>query len=442
MVKHMKEYDLFSEKQFGFIAGRSTLLQLLAVLDEWTDILDSGSNIDVAYCDYMKAFDKVSHRHLLHKLKIYKFGDIYIKWIQSFLSNRRQKVLVNGSESEWQPVTSGIPQGSVLGPMLFVLFINDLPEHLSNNSQLFLYADDTKIFRKIESEYDRQLLQEDIFSMCEWSENWLLKFHPDKCKTMTLGQTDVEHTYSLKPTLPPMQVSEAEKDVGVIIDNKLRFDQHISEKVNKANAIVGALRRSFEYLDKGIFIQLYKALIRPHMEYAQSIWSPYRKRDIDIIENVQRRATKMVPGLSGMSYEERLRALKLPTLSYRRVRGDMIEVYKLLNNHYYYDSTQLLKLREGNTTRGNTMKLYKQRPRIDIRKYSFSHRVVDAWNSLPDSVISAKSLTSFEARLDRFWYNQDIKYTYDSKLATGISRTNEELVIEATDSLLPEEDLR
>ena len=99
--------------------------------------------------------------------------------------------------------------------MLFVLFINDLPEHLSNNSQLFLYADDTKIFRKIESEYDRHLLQEDIFSMCEWSKHWLVKFHPDKCKTMTLGQTDVEHTYSLKPTLPPMQVSEAEKYVGV-----------------------------------------------------------------------------------------------------------------------------------------------------------------------------------------------------------------------------------
>ena len=101
----------------------------------------------------------------------------------------------------------------------------------------------------------------------------------------------------------------------------------------------------------------------------------------------------------------------------------MIEVYKLLNNHYYYDSTQLLKLREGNTTRGNTMKLYKQRPRIDIRKYSFSHRVVDVWNSLPESVISAKSLTSFEARLDRFWYNQDIRYTYNSKLAIGINRT-------------------
>ena len=123
MVNHMKKYNLFSDKQYGFISGRSTVLQLLAVLESWTQSLDVGNDIDVAYCDYMKAFDKVAHRRLIHKLKMYRFGEVFQNWIGDFLAGRKQKVIVNGKESTWGTVTSGIPQGSVLGPILFVLFL-------------------------------------------------------------------------------------------------------------------------------------------------------------------------------------------------------------------------------------------------------------------------------------------------------------------------------
>ncbi|KAH3694002.1 hypothetical protein DPMN_081441 [Dreissena polymorpha] len=210
MVKHMKNHNMFSENQFGFISGRSTVLQLLAVLDKWTEILDRGGSIDVAYCDYMKAFNKVSHRRLVHKLKIYRFGNKFINWIENFLSYRRQKFIVNGSESKWQPVTSGIPQGSVLGPMLF-----DITENIENESQLYLYADDTKIFREIALEKDKEMLQQDIFSMSKRSDKWLLRFHPDKCKTMTIRNKKLgERTYKLRPDLKPMEISHAEKDIG------------------------------------------------------------------------------------------------------------------------------------------------------------------------------------------------------------------------------------
>jgi len=228
-----------------------------------------------------------------------------------------------------------------------------------------------------------------------------------------------------------MEKSNAEKDVGVFIDEKLSFERHMSEKINKANSVLGAIRRSFEYLDKDTFKKLYTALVRPHLEYAHAVWSPHKKKDTETVENVQRRATKMVPGLNDKSYEDRLKELKLPSLSYRRLRGDMIEVFKLVNDVYYFDNTGILKFREESITRGNSKKLFKPRARLDVRKYSFSNRVVDVWNSLPDDVISASTVFSFEVRLDEYWKDQDILYNYEVKLDIRL-RGNcgvEELVI-------------
>ena len=147
----MTDNNLFSPFQFGFISGRSTVLQLLHVLKLWTDILDQGGSLDAIYCDFMKAFDKVPHKRLIYKVEKYGIKGNIIGWIESFLSNRTQCVSVNGHKSSSAPVTSGIPQGSVLGPILFVIYINDLPEVMSDGSIAFLFADDTKIFRQIKS---------------------------------------------------------------------------------------------------------------------------------------------------------------------------------------------------------------------------------------------------------------------------------------------------
>ena len=155
-------------------------------------------------------------------------------------------------------------------------------------------------------------------------------------------------SYKLKPDISGMDITTSEKDVGVIIDNKLSFDMHITEKVYKANSAVGAIRRSLEYLDKDTFKKLYTALVRPHLEYANAVWNPYKKKDITTLENVQRRATKMVPGLGDKSYRDRFKDIKLPTRTYRRIqgRGDMIEVSKLVNDMYYFDCTNSFTFRD------------------------------------------------------------------------------------------------
>jgi ribonuclease P/MRP protein subunit RPP40 len=183
---------------------------------------------------------------------------------------------------------------------------------------------------------------------------------------------------------------------------KLSYSDHISGTVAKATKIAGLIRRSFQYLDETSFCTLFKALVRPILEYGNTIWAPKLKKDITTIENVQRRATKMVPGLRDLPYEERLKKLRLPSLQYRRQRGDMINTYKFCQGDFKVDTPWLL--REDQTrTRGHPYKLKKKYARLEIRKNTFSHRIVDNWNSLPETVVCAPSVNAFKSRLDSFW---------------------------------------
>ncbi len=175
--------------------------------------------------------------------------------------------------------------------------------------------------------------------------------------------------------------------------------------------------RSFVYFDILTFRTLFKAIVRAHLEYTQSIWSPYKKKDIKAIENVQRRASKMLPYLQNLTYEERLRKLDLPTMVYRRLRGDMVEVYKILNQHYYPAVNINSQLRQGPTL-GNSLKIFKPRCRTRLRQGVFHIRIVDAWNSLPNSVIEAKTTAEFEVKLDKYWERQEIEYDFEKTIIT------------------------
>jgi ribonuclease P/MRP protein subunit RPP40 len=302
----------------------------LEVLDKWTEALDMGLSIDCVYMDYRKAFDTVPHKRLLSKMRAYGISEQLVEWTQDFLSNWTQQVVVNGKSSELTNVTSGIPQGSVLGPLLFVIFINDLPDTVKSDT--YLFADDTKIFNIIRNVDDQDTLQEDLDKLATWSDTWLLGFHPEKCKYMTICKSEESKDYKLCGST--LEQVESENDIGVTVDSELKFEEHIEEKVKKANQMFAVIRRSFHYLSEKSFIPLYKALVRSHLDFASSVWAPTSMKHIEMIEGVQRRATKQLPGMKDLSYAERLEKLKLPTLSYRRARGDMIEVYKILLGIY------------------------------------------------------------------------------------------------------------
>ena len=219
---------------------------------------------------------------------------------------------------------------------------------------------------------------------------------------MRIGNSDkptkqYRPTLGLGDTLTPLTKSIQEKDIGVIIDSKLTFEHHIAAKINKANSILGTINNTFEYKDRIIMTTLYrpKSLVRPHLEYANQIWAPHLVKHVTALENVQRRATKAIPGLKDLEYNQRLSVLKLPTLSYRRLRGDMIETDKILTGKYDKDVTEgFFKLRQDSDTRGHSLKIFKERPRLESRRHSFAFRVADPWNSLTEDIALVSPISS------------------------------------------------
>jgi len=403
LLEHMKQHNLFTDDQFGFRNHRSTTLQLLTVLDDWTSALDKGSQVDAIYLDFAKAFDTVPHSRLLHKLKSYGISGKLLLWIENFLKDRKQRVLVNGSASTWSNVISGIPQGSILGPILFIIYINDIPELLQSTCKLF--ADDTKLYKVISNCNDQSKLQSDLYSLCQWSKDWLLRFNVKKCKVLQVGSVKFNFDYQMfdkSDVYSSLSIDDSERDLGIHFTNTLNFDVHVNKAVNKANSLIGLIRRNFTYMDSKLFLLLYKALIRPHLDYGNIIWFPTLKKNKRIIENVQRRATRMIPDLKGLSYEERLSRLNLPTLEYRRKRGDLIQLFKIIHRIDDIDCNSLFSFSD-NQGRGHCLKLQKPRANKSVKLNSYTHRVINSWNDLPENIVTRNKVIEFKTQLDIHW---------------------------------------
>ena len=405
LVDHMLSNQLFADEQHGFVPGRNCITQLLLVIEEWTDMLERGIPVDVAYLDFQKAFDSVPHQRLLRKVEAYGIKGGLRDWIEAFLSERKQRVKVNGSKSAWSEVKSGIPQGSCLGPTLFVIFINDLPDVIKSMCKIF--ADDTKAYTCMKCGEDSRRFQDDLEALNNWSDKWQLPFNLGKCKCMHMGDKNEKHRYLMRNT--EVQVTTEEKDLGITIDDQLKFHRHTNIVVNKANQILGLIAKTFETLDEDSLPRLYKALVRPHLEYGNVIWGPRYVMDQQAVERVQRRATRLIPGLQGLPYEERLSRLNLPLLAHRRRRGDMIQCYKILTGINRINPDKLFQHATLDATRGHHMKLFKPRAKSEVRRGAFSVRVVDDWNSLPSHVVSAETVNQFKNRLDKIWKNDQYR---------------------------------
>ena len=313
---------------------------------------------------------------------------------------------------------SGVLQGSVLGPVLFILYINDLPDKL--NKTCSMYADDTKLFGPAE---EHEQIQTDLDLLVDWADKWQMQFNAEKCSVLHLGNKNKRHQYNVRLHGSQQRVqlssSEVERDLGVQIDCQLHFSKHTETQVNKANRILGLIRRSYVHLDKVSMRFLFIALVRPHLEFANCAWGPYYEKDKTQIENVLRRATKCIPGLHNLDYEERLKTIGIPSMSYRRIRGDLIEIYKY--THGLYNCTSPFVLNQNGSTRGHSYKLKKQFCSTSLRQNFFTIRAIDTWNNLNDSVVNAKSLISFKNAIDQVF--KDFRFSNNLSHPLRVSHT-------------------
>ena len=326
LVQHLEKFNIITNTQHGFIKGKSCLTNLLEYLEYITDQVDQGNPVDSILLDFSKAFDKVPHQRLLLKLKSVGISGKLLVWIEQWLTGRKQSVVLNDVNSKWRPVLSGVPQGSVLGPILFIIYVNDMDNCVSSNISKF--ADDTKIFHKASSSEDYDRLQNDLQRLIEWANLWQMEFNASKCKVLHFGSNNRGFNYNINGVNLEAEVSE--KDLGVIISKDLKPEKHVNEVVLKANRLLGMVYRSIENKSKDIIVPLYCSLIRPHLEYCIQVWRPYYIKDITKIEKVQKRAISMIEGLNGLSYHAKLKEVGLDTLENRRIRNDMVEVYKQL----------------------------------------------------------------------------------------------------------------
>ena len=254
-----------------------------------------------------------------------------------------------------------VPQGSVLGPLLFVAYINDLDDAVSV-SKIKKFADDTKVYREVCSVSDAENFQMDLDSIFKWSRDWGMFFNVAKCKVMHIGNGNKKMVYSIDGR--DLEVDQKEKDLGVYLDSSLKPSKQCVESARRANWILGLIRRHFKFLHKDVVIRLYKQMVRPHLEYAVQAWNPYLAKDRIILESVQQRATKLIRSVSSLSYEQRLQHLKLTSLELRRLRGDLIQVFKIVHGFDRLSFDNFFNLSHNNYTRGHGLKLRKDFSRL------------------------------------------------------------------------------
>ena len=404
LLNHLLTLELLSKDQHGFRPRRSCTSQLLAVMEDWSCWAENGDCTDCIYLDYKKAFDSVPHQRLLVKLQAYGVADKLYTWINAFLTNRQQQVAVEGSKSPWARVTSGVPQGSVLGPLLFLIYVNDMPDVI--RCPIKIFADDAKIYRQVTLDAGIEDLQSDIDAVIMWSDKWQMPFSESKCKSLHIGNKNRRHSYVMGDY--SLEHSFLEKDLGIFMDYELKFRKQASAAAAKASQILAVIRRSFVKIDQDTLPLLYKSLVRPHLEYGNVIWGPFNQADKKLVENVQRRATKLIPDIHHLSYRRRLEVLNLPSLHYRRRRGDMVQVYQILNGGTDLPPETFFAPAGQGRTRGHRWKLSKPRAVSRVRRNAFSIRVINDWNALPSEVVDADNVQRFKAKLDTHW--ADLKY--------------------------------
>ena len=402
---HLDKFGVLTPLNHGFCKHHSCESQLLITVQDL--IINhkekARTQIDVGVLDFAKAFDKVPHIRLMSKLRLYGIHGEVAAWISSFLSQRSKQVVVDGSTSDSADVKSGVPQGTVMGPLLFLLFINDLPQVVDPGTQVRLFADDCLIYRIIKSIHDQVQMQKDLDALQLWGELWGMKFNASKCNILTVSNMEnpITKFYQLNNTI--LEHVDSATYLGILLHKSLHFSDHITITANKCNSCLGFIRRNLRKCPTQLKQTAYFSLVRSTAEYAATIWDPHTNKDKYALEKIQNRAIRWMCGVGPRqqaSITELGAKLKWPTLKARRHDQRLTLMYKVVHGLVAVTPDDLgIENADGHTRRTHRHKFREKRARTDDCKFSFTNHTIPEWNKLPAELAEASSLNILKGRL-------------------------------------------
>ena len=382
MTKHLESNNILNDVQHGFRKHRSCETQLVSFTDDLSTEIDRGGQMDVIFLDFAKAFDKVSHQNLINKLYSVGIQNKTLKWISAFLTDRTQQVVVNGEVSHVGQVTSGVPQGSVLGPSLFLVYINNIPDDIKSNLRLF--ADDTAIYKSIKSETDCEALNEDLARLQKWEVENQMKFNVSKCNVLSVTNKKKPVKFDYKLHNQNLKHVKSAKYLGVEFTSNLKWSTHINQLASRANKTSAYIHRNLKGCPIPVQTQAFQAVVRPTLEYCSTIWDPHHQKDIDTLEKCQNRAARRIA--RKFSPRESASKIKnnigLETLESRRKIKKLTTFHNIVHNKISVGLPTNVN-RATRKTRGHETKFVLPQSRTNSHRHSFFPSTVRLWNDLP-----------------------------------------------------------
>lgn len=396
IATHLDQNSFFFSNQHGFRRGLSCETQLYEFSTDLHFNLDSSFQTDVIYLDFSKAFDRVPHRRLISKLSCLSIDPLALSWIKNFLTGRVQYTVVANNESTRVDVVSGVPQGSVLGPLLFIIFINDIPDKISSTIRLF--ADDCVLYRRISCCTDQITLQNDLSNIHNWCSRWLMQLNTQKCKFMQVSRKRTNFSFQYSVNFQPLTQVDSYRYLGVIITSKLTWSEHIEQLVTASAKSLGYIKRSLTSCPPQIRKLAYETFTRTKLEYASAIWNPHQNYLIDALEAIQNRAARFITSQysSRLSITSIKLSLNLPPLEIRRKVTRLCLLHKLYHNFPSQRNTVLLPPARSSRRLFNSLCLQRLHGSTNAFNKSFLPTAIEDWNNLPESIVHEQNPLKFK----------------------------------------------